>query len=90
VTEFRDKPAGTIRITATDYATETVLWPRLSPTLHAYPDLKVEIITDYGLSDIVGDRYDIGVRHGDQVAKDMIAVRLAQKCAWPLSEHRST
>src|SRR6202008_197439 len=45
VTEFRDKPAGTIRITATDYATETVLWPRLSPVLHAYPDLKVEIIT---------------------------------------------
>jgi len=77
VTEFRDKPAGTIRITATDYATETVLWPRLSKVLHDYPDIKVEITTDYGLSDIVADRYDIGVRHGDQVAKDMIAVRLA-------------
>src|SRR6266404_7743809 len=48
VTEFRDKPAGTIRITATDYATETVLWPRLSPVLRDYPDLNVEIITDYG------------------------------------------
>jgi DNA-binding transcriptional LysR family regulator len=77
VTEFRDKPAGTIRITATDYATETVLWPRLSKVLHDYPDIKVEITTDYGLSDIVADRYDIGVRHGDQVARDMIAVRLA-------------
>lgn len=77
VTEFRDKPAGTIRITATDYATETVLWPRLSKVLREYPDIKVEIITDYGLSDIVAERYDIGVRHGDQVAKDMIAVRLA-------------
>jgi DNA-binding transcriptional LysR family regulator len=77
VTEFRDKPAGRIRITATDYATETVLWPRLSKVLHDYPDIKVEITTDYGLSDIVADRYDIGVRHGDQVAKDMIAVRLA-------------
>jgi DNA-binding transcriptional LysR family regulator len=77
VTEFRDKPAGTIRITATDYATETVLWPRLSKVLHDYPDIRVEITTDYGLSDIVADRYDIGVRHGDQVAKDMIAVRLA-------------
>ena len=77
VTELRDKPAGTIRITATDYATETVLWPRLSRVLRDYPDIKVEITTDYGLSDIVADRYDIGVRHGDQVAKDMIAVRLA-------------
>ncbi|WP_250495075.1 LysR family transcriptional regulator [Caballeronia sp. GAWG1-1] len=77
VTEFRDKPAGTIRITATDYAIETLLWPRLAKVLHDYPDIKVEITTDYGLSDIVADRYDIGVRHGDQVAKDMIAVRLA-------------
>ena len=74
VTEFRDKPAGTIRITATDYATETVLWPRLSPVLHQYPDLKVEIITDYGLSDIVADRYDIGVRHGDQCKQVVVAL----------------
>lgn len=77
VTEFRDKPAGTIRITATDYATTTVLWPRLSKVLRKYPEIKLEIITDYGLSDIVADRYDIGVRNGDQVAKDMIAVRIA-------------
>jgi DNA-binding transcriptional LysR family regulator len=77
VTEFRDKPAGTIRITATDYATKTVLWPRLSKVLRKYPEINVEIITDYGLSDIVADRYDIGVRNGDQVARDMIAVRIA-------------
>jgi len=77
VTELRDKPAGTIRITATDYATKTILWPRLSKVLSKYPEIKVEIMTDYGLSDIVADRYDIGVRNGDQVAKDMIAVRIA-------------
>ncbi|CAB3800452.1 LysR family transcriptional regulator [Paraburkholderia fynbosensis] len=77
VTEFRDKPAGTIRITATDYATKTILWPRLSKVLRKYPEIKVEIMTDYGLSDIVAERYDIGVRTGDQVAKDMIAVRIA-------------
>ena len=77
VTELRDKPAGTIRITATDYATRTVLWPKLSKILDQYPQIKVEIVTDYGLSDIVADRYDIGVRNGDQVAKDMIAVRIA-------------
>jgi DNA-binding transcriptional LysR family regulator len=77
VTELRDMPAGTIRITATDYATNTILWPKLSKLLRKYPEIKVEIITDYGLSDIVADRYDIGVRNGDQVAKDMIAVRIA-------------
>ena len=77
VTELRDVPAGTIRITATDYATNTILWPKLSKVLRKYPEIKVEIITDYGLTDIVADRYDIGIRHGDQVAKDMIAVRIA-------------
>ena len=77
VTELRDMPAGKIRITATDYATKTILWPKLSKVLRRYPEIKVEIITDYGLSDIVADRYDIGVRNGDQVAKDMIAVRIA-------------
>jgi DNA-binding transcriptional LysR family regulator len=77
VTELRDKPAGTIRITATDHTTNTILWPKLSKVLRKYPEIKVEIITDYGLSDIVADRYDIGIRHGDQVAKDMIAVRIA-------------
>jgi DNA-binding transcriptional LysR family regulator len=74
--ELRDKPAGTIRITTTDYAADMILWPRLSRVLPDYPELKVEMIVDYGLSDIVADRYDIGVRFGDQVAKDMIAVRI--------------
>jgi DNA-binding transcriptional LysR family regulator len=76
VKELRDLPAGTIRITATDYATKTILWPRLSKVLRRYPEIRIEMITDYGLSDIVADRYDIGVRNGDQIAKDMIAVRI--------------
>jgi DNA-binding transcriptional LysR family regulator len=76
IVETRNKPAGTIRITATDYAADTVLLPRLSKVLPDYPDLKVELVVDYGLTDIVADRFDIGVRWGDQVAKDMIAVRV--------------
>lgn len=75
--ELRDKPAGTVRITTTDYAANLLLWPRLAKVMPDYPDLKVEMIIDYGLSDIVADRFDIGVRYGDQVAKDMIAVRIA-------------
>ncbi len=77
LTELRDKPAGTVRITATDVALDTVLWPKLAKVLPQYPDLKVEIVVDYGLTDIVAERFDIGVRFGDQVAKDMIAVRIA-------------
>jgi DNA-binding transcriptional LysR family regulator len=77
VVETRDKPAGVIRITATDYAIDTVLWPRLSKVLPDYPDIKVELVIDYGLTDIIAERFDIGVRWGDQVAKDMIAVRIA-------------
>jgi DNA-binding transcriptional LysR family regulator len=74
--ELRDRPSGTIRITSTDYATDTLLWPRLVPFLRRYPDIKVELITDYGLTDIVAERYDAGVRSGEQIAKDMIAVRM--------------
>jgi DNA-binding transcriptional LysR family regulator len=77
LTELRDKPAGTVRITATDVAVDTALWPKLARVLSQYPDLKVEIVVDYGLTDIVAERFDIGVRFGDQVAKDMIAVRIA-------------
>lgn len=77
VVGLSDKPRGTVRITATDYTANAVLWPKLSKILADYPDLKIEIITDYGLTDIVAQRYDIGVRLGDQVAKDMIAVRIA-------------
>jgi DNA-binding transcriptional LysR family regulator len=74
LSEFREKPAGTIRITATDYAVETILWPRLTRFLRRYPDVKVEIIIDYGLTDIVAERFDAGIRSGEQIAKDMIAV----------------
>jgi DNA-binding transcriptional LysR family regulator len=76
LSELRDKPAGTIRITATDYAADTILWPKLAKSLRQYPDIKVEIIIDYGLTDIVAQRFDAGVRGGEQVAKDMIAVRI--------------
>jgi DNA-binding transcriptional LysR family regulator len=76
VGELREKPAGTIRLTTTDYAADTVLWPKLIRFLRQYPDIKVEIIIDYGLTDIVAQRFDAGVRPGEQVAKDMIAVRI--------------
>src|SRR6516165_2620726 len=76
VSEFREKPAGTIRITAGDHAIESVLWPKLEKFLPKYPDIKVEIAIDYGLTDIVAQRYDAGVRWGEQVGKDMIAVRI--------------
>lgn len=77
VAEMRDKPAGTIRITAAEHAANSVLWPKLSQVLHDYPDIHVEITVDYALSDIVSQRFDAGVRLGDQVAKDMIAVRVS-------------
>jgi DNA-binding transcriptional LysR family regulator len=76
LSELRDKPAGTIRITAGEHAAESVLWPALAKLLPAYPEIKVELIVDYGLTDIVAERYDAGVRIGEQVAKDMIAVRI--------------
>jgi DNA-binding transcriptional LysR family regulator len=76
LSEFRDKPAGTIRITAIDYVADTILWPKLAGFLRRYPDIKVEIVIDYGLTDIVAERFDAGVRGGEQVAKDMIAVRI--------------
>lgn len=76
VSEFRDKPAGTIRLTAGDHAIKTIIWPKLVKFLAKYPDIKVEIALDYGLTDIAAERYDAGVRWGEQVAKDMIAVRV--------------
>jgi DNA-binding transcriptional LysR family regulator len=74
--ELRDKPAGTIRITSGEHAAEAILWPALAKLLPHYPDIKVELNIDYGLTDIVAERYDAGVRLGEQVAKDMIAVRI--------------
>ncbi|SED83047.1 DNA-binding transcriptional regulator, LysR family [Rhizobiales bacterium GAS191] len=76
LSELRDKPAGTIRITAGEHAAEAILWPAVAKLLPNYPDIKIEIIVDYGLTDIVAERYDAGVRLGEQVAKDMIAVRI--------------
>lgn len=77
ITALRDKPAGTIRITATDYSADTILWPVLERFLPLYPDIKVEIAIDYGLTDIVAQRFDAGVRSGEQVARDMVAVRIS-------------
>ncbi|HJU17783.1 MAG TPA: LysR family transcriptional regulator [Stellaceae bacterium] len=77
VSELREKPAGTIRITAMEYATDAILLPKLAKFLHDYPDIKVEIVIDYGLTDMVAQRFDAGVRSGEQVASGMIAVRIA-------------
>lgn len=76
LSELREKPAGTIRITATENAANTILLPKLAPLLREYPEIKVEIIVDYGLTDIVARHFDAGVRSGEQVARDMIAVRI--------------
>jgi DNA-binding transcriptional LysR family regulator len=76
LSELRDKPSGTIRITAHDHALRSVLWPALKKLLPDYPDIKVEIVIDYGLTDIVAERYDAGIRAGEMVAKDMVAVRI--------------
>jgi len=72
-----ERPAGVIRITSVEHAAETVLWPALRTFLRTYPDIKVEIILDYGLTDIVAERLDAGVRLGEQVDRDMIAVRIS-------------
>ncbi|WP_414832146.1 LysR family transcriptional regulator [Afifella sp. YEN Y35] len=74
LSELREKPAGTIRITADEHAATMVLWPALERFLPDYPDIKVEIVIDFGLTDIVAERYDAGVRSIEMVAKDMIAV----------------
>jgi DNA-binding transcriptional LysR family regulator len=75
--ELRQKPAGTIRITATEYAVQAILMPALSRLLPDYPDIKVEAIVDYGLTNIVAAQYDAGIRPGEMVAKDMIALRIS-------------
>jgi DNA-binding transcriptional LysR family regulator len=79
VSDFGDRPMGTIRITAIDHVVDTVIWPRLSMVLDRYPDIRVEINTEYRMVDIAAERFDIGVRYGDQLQKDMIAVRLTDE-----------
>lgn len=74
LSELRDKPTGTVRITCGDHVLRTTLLPKVAPLLHQYPDIKVEFDVNYGLRDIVADRFDAGVRLGDTIDKDMIAV----------------
>ena len=74
LSELREKPAGTIRITLDEYAAKAVVWPALERFLPDYPDIKVELVIEPGMTDIVAERYDAGVRLGGVVAKDMIAV----------------
>lgn len=69
-----DRPAGTVRINATRHAIETILWPRLAPVLREAPEITLELTADIGLVDIVAEGFDAGVRVGEQVARDMIAV----------------
>ncbi|HVI91451.1 MAG TPA: LysR family transcriptional regulator [Dongiaceae bacterium] len=76
LSELREKPAGTIRITTSEHAANTVLWPALEKLLPDYPDIQVELTVEAGLTDIVAERFDAGVRLGEAIAKDMIAVRI--------------
>lgn len=76
--ELRDKPSGTIRITTVEHAAKSILIPAMERLLLDNPDIKVEIIVDYGLADVVADRFDAGVRLGGEIAKDMIAVRIGR------------
>lgn len=76
IRDMGERPSGNIRITAIDYVLDTVVWPRLAPMLYQYPDVRVEFNMDYRLVDIAAHGFDIGVRFGDQVDKDMVAVRL--------------
>ncbi|MEQ4923673.1 LysR family transcriptional regulator [Proteus hauseri] len=79
--ELRDKPAGKIRISADKYAIQQILWPRLAPVLKDFPDITLELITDYGLVDIAKERFDAGVRRGGLIAQNMIAIPIS-------AEHR--
>lgn len=72
-----DRPSGTIRITAPSYAAKFILWPKLLPLLTKYPDIHLELNIDYSLTDIVAERFDAGVRLGEQVEKDMIALKIS-------------
>jgi DNA-binding transcriptional LysR family regulator len=76
LTAMREKPAGSLRISSVEHASETILAPAVARLLMNYPDIRIEIINDYALTDIVAERYDAGVRLGEQVAKDMIALRI--------------
>ncbi len=85
LSEMRARPAGNIRITAGEHAVDSVLWPVLKSFLAEYPDINVEITVDNTLTDIVTGRFDAGIRLGEQVAKDMVAVRIGPDRVWPWS-----
>src|ERR1700730_2027563 len=89
LSELRDKPAGTVRITAGEHPAIATLWPAFAKILPNYPDIKVEITVDYGLTDIVAERYDAGVRLGERIAKDMIAVRIGPELRMAVVGSRS-
>ncbi|MFX5709854.1 LysR substrate-binding domain-containing protein, partial [Acinetobacter baumannii] len=74
LSDLREKPSGTIRLTASEHAAESILWPAVTGLVNKHPDIKVEIVIDYGLTDIVGERFDAGVRPGETIAKDMITI----------------
>ena len=88
LSEFGEKPAGTIRISTSAHAAQAVPWPALRRLLPDYPDVKVELDVDNGLTNIVAERYNAGVGLGEQVEEDMIAVRIGQACAWRWSGRR--
>ncbi|NIY49255.1 LysR family transcriptional regulator [Cedecea colo] len=81
LSDLRDKPAGRVRISADEYAIQQVLWPKLAPVLRNFPDIHLELITDYGLVDIARERFDAGVRRGGLIAQDMVAIPIS-------AEHR--
>ena len=80
-TALREKPSGTIRLTSSEHAAHTILWPALERLLPQYPDIKVEVSIDSGFTDIVAERFDAGIRLGESIAKDMIAVRIGLRMA---------
>ena len=80
LSELRDKPAGTVRITCGEHVLRTIILPKLRSLLLEYPDIQIEFDINYGLRDIVADRFDAGVRLGDTIDKDMIATPISRYC----------
>jgi DNA-binding transcriptional LysR family regulator len=79
VGDLRNKPAGTVRITSSEHAAQVVLWPKLRDVLRQYPDINLEIYIDHSFTDIAAERFDAGVRLGESLEKDMVAVRIGPR-----------
>jgi len=90
LTAYRERPSGTVRITVSDHALETLIWPKLRPVLADYPDITVEFSRDNGLRNIVEDGFDAGVRLGETVEKDMVVVRIGPDGGWSRSAPPTT